>query len=275
VLLGLAAVHAEQLDTQLAPIAVWDGGPGDGLGDTLSCVERWRVLGYVYEIIELDKILRKELPELITTSMQAVSSPRTESQVRVGDVPLKIVAIMFADAKGFSKLTEEQVPLFVQQFLGMVGEMVHAMDESGQRPPAVMNTWGDGLFFIFEDVTEAARFALNLCDRVRNINWANRGLEGLTVRIGLHAGPAQPITDPVTGRPNFIGTNISHAARIEPITPPNEVYASQHFAALAALDRANAFKCEYVGQTPLAKDFGTYPIYVVVHRVPPRRGDLK
>ena len=83
----------------------------------------------------------------------------------------------------------------------------------------------------------------------------------------MHAGPAYPFTDPVTQRPNFIGTHVSQAARIEPITPPNQVYASQHFAALAAVVPTRTFHCEYVGQTPLAKDFGTFPMYVVRRRV--------
>ena len=93
------------------------------------------------------------------------------------------------------------------------------------------------------------------------------GTPELGVRIGLHAGPAYPFTDPVTQRPNFIGTHVSQAARIEPITPPNQVYASQHFAALAAVVPTRTFHCEYVGQTPLAKDFGTFPMYVVRRRV--------
>jgi len=129
-----------------------------------------------------------------------------------------------------------------------------------------MNTWGDGLFFIFENVTDAAEFGLGLCERVREINWTELGLPDLGVRIGLHAGPAYPITDPVTQRPNFFGTHISQAARIEPITPPNQVYASQNFATLAAVERTRKFNCDYVGQTPLAKGYGTFPTYVLRRR---------
>jgi hypothetical protein len=45
------------------------------------------------------------------------------------------------------------------------------------------------------------------------------------------------------------------------------VYASQHLAALAALDPTRTDNCEYVGQKPLAKDFGYFPMYVVRRRV--------
>jgi hypothetical protein len=57
------------------------------------------------------------------------------------------------------------------------------------------------------------------------------------LRIALHAGPVYSCIDPVTGNPNYIGSQVSHAARIEPVTPPGQVYASQAFAALAAAQR--------------------------------------
>jgi class 3 adenylate cyclase len=67
---------------------------------------------------------------------------------------------------------------------------------------------------------------------------------------------------------NYIGAHVSHAARIEPIAPPGEVYASGAFAALSRSEGVGGFRCSYVGQTPLAKGHGTFPTYVV-H---PRRG---
>jgi class 3 adenylate cyclase len=85
----------------------------------------------------------------------------------------------------------------------------------------------------------------------------------LNLRIALHAGPAYACTDPVTRAPNFIGTHVSRAARIEPITPPGQVYASQAFAALAEAQGVTEFTCDYVGQTPLAKKYGTFPTYHV------------
>jgi len=56
---------------------------------------------------------------------------------------------------------------------------------------------------------------------------------------------------------------VSRAARIEPITPPGQVYASEAFAALAAACGAKNFTCDYVGQTPMAKGYGTLPTYHV------------
>ena len=56
------------------------------------------------------------------------------------------------------------------------------------------------------------------------------------------------------------------AIAIEPITPPGQVYASEAFAALSAVRCPDSFVCEYVGQTPLAKSYGTFPAYHVRRR---------
>jgi class 3 adenylate cyclase len=77
----------------------------------------------------------------------------------------------------------------------------------------------------------------------------------------LHAGPAYEFDDPITGNRTYSGTHVSRAARIEPITPRGQVYASESFAALAAARGSEHFVCDYVGQTPMAKGYGTLPTY--------------
>jgi class 3 adenylate cyclase len=125
------------------------------------------------------------------------------------------------------------------------------------------NTWGDGLYFVFSSVSDAGQFALDLRDGVASTDWPTKGLPSLNLRIGLHAGPVYACTDPVTLRANYIGAQVSRAARIEPITPTGQVYASQYFAALAAAEGVKEFRCDYVGQTSMAKKYGVFPTYVV------------
>jgi class 3 adenylate cyclase len=105
---------------------------------------------------------------------------------------------------------------------------------------------------------------------VQGTQWAALGLPQRTsLRIALHAGPVYEIVDAVTGRPGFAGTHISRAARIEPVTPPGQVYVSEAFAALLALDDAHReFFCEYLGSVPLAKDYGRLRTYRLNWRVP-------
>jgi class 3 adenylate cyclase len=262
ILHGLASMRAEQLETRFVPLAVWDGQPGDRVGGTGGTVERWRKLGLEVEIIDLSEILSRECPDLTRNS---AISPRVFSDEASKTQPefiSEIRALLFADVEGFSRLTDEEVTGFVQHFLGLVGELI---GESALKP-LMKNTWGDGLYFVFSNVRDAGRFALELRDRVRDTDWRAKGLSSLSLRIGLHAGPVFLCTDPVTQRASFIGTQVSRAARIEPVTPAGQVYASQAFAALAAAERVQEFRCDYVGQTPMAKKYGVFPTYAVLRR---------
>jgi class 3 adenylate cyclase len=167
---------------------------------------------------------------------------------------------LFADVAGFSKLNEDQMPAFIHNFLGIVAA---TLDRSGTAP-IKRNTWGDGLFLAFEEIGDAGRFALDLNDRVRSIDWAASGLpKNLGLRTALHVGPVYLCTDPVTRLPNCIGTHVSHTSRIEPVTPTNEVYASEAFAALWVAQVVNEFTCRYVGHLHLAKQYGVHATYHV------------
>lgn len=152
------------------------------------------------------------------------------------------------------------MPCFIEEFLRAVAEI---LDRGGFRT-VKRNTWGDGLFLAFDKIAHAGRFALDLCECVRTTDWETKGLpKNLGVRTALHAGPVYLCIEPITGLPNCIGTQVSHAVRIEPITPVNEVYASETFAALTAGEGITEFVCRYVGHVPLAKDYGIHATYHV------------
>jgi class 3 adenylate cyclase len=231
------------LDTELTALAVWDGRPGDGAGGTATMVDAWRARGWKHEII----------------SVGGGSTSRRRSR-RTRDTTQKITALLFGDVVRYSTLTEQQIPIFVRDFMGTVGKL---LDETRDRP-IYRNTWGDGLYLVFDRVAAAGRFALELRDRIEANDWSRRGLpRDMTFRLALHAGPTFAVRDPVTRKTNYTGAHVSRAARIEPITAPGQVYASRQFAALAAAEEIPDFLCEYVGQIPLAKKFGTYPVYHV------------
>jgi hypothetical protein len=95
-------------------------------------------------------------------------------------------------------------------------------------------------------------------------DWTRYGLpKELSIRTALHAGPVYLCQDPLTNRPNCIGTNVSHTARLEPSTPVNQVYASFEFAAMTAMLGITEFSCHYVGHKDWAKNYGVYPTYHV------------
>lgn len=265
---GLAKMRSEQLDTELVPLAVWNGKPSNDLGGTASVIQHWRKWGYEVEVIDLESILQQQsftLPirsedDPTTCNLEASSPPAPASSL---ESSRQIMALLFADAVNFSKLAEDQIFPFMHHFLGAVAGLI----ARSPHKPVMKDTWGDGLYFVFLTVQEAGRFALDLCDIIQSTDWSAKGLpETLNLRIALHAGPVYRIIDPITGKINYTGTHVSHTARIEPITPPGKVYASQAFAALASSEGISEFTCDYVGQTPWAKTYGTFPTYHVRRR---------
>jgi class 3 adenylate cyclase len=255
VLAGLATLRATQLYGRLRGLTVWDLDTGY-VGGTGSTVSDWLRRGVPVARFSP----RIEEPEL-TTLTPAQGFGGAEELMR--SRRQKIIGMLFADAVGFSKLAESQIPLFVERFLGGVRTV---MDRQGQAP-LTSNTWGDGLYFTFDAVMQASEFALALSDFVNATDWAAQGLPpDMSLRIALHAGPAFEVTDPVTQRVGFTGSHVSRAARIEPVTPPGTVYCSEAFAALVALEQDAAYHCEFVGNLPFAKNFGVFPTYSLKRR---------
>lgn len=258
ILHGSASERAEQLGVELMYMAVWDKKPGDGPYGTADTVKRWRSAGNRVEIIDQEEILRCECPDVST---KRAARPRAKRQPKKRpEFSPEIVSMLFADAKGFSRLSEAQVPLFVRHFWGLVGQML----ENSSHAPINCNTWGDALYFVFSKVRDAGQFALELSDRVSSTDWLAKGLQSeMALRMGLHAGPAYACIDPVTARKNYVGAHVSRAARIEPVTPPGAIYVSQYFAALAKAEQVREFQCDYVGQMSMAKGYGSFPLYVL------------
>jgi class 3 adenylate cyclase len=115
---------------------------------------------------------------------------------------------------------------------------------------------------VFGSVRDAGHYALELSNLVTGTDWAARGLpNGLNIRIALHCGPVYCGRNPVTGSPLYTGPHTSRTARIEPVTPPGQVYASSAFAAVAASMAVDGLSMQYVGRMPLAKGYGLLGLY--------------
>lgn len=257
VLQGLAQVRAQELDTALTGLALWDGKPGDGSGGTASAVDRWLRSGLALEVVD----------PLAPALLPPARKPARRKAPKVEKGHTHVMAMLFADAVHFSKLKEAQVPVFVREFLGAIARVLK------RYPSAVVkNTWGDGLYVVFKSIKDAGLFALDMAELITATRWSRFGLPStLNARIALHAGPVYRCRDPIIGQISYIGTHVSRTARIEPITPPGQVYASQAFAALAAVEGVAEFRCEYVRQAELAKNYGSFPTYLVRREARARR----
>lgn len=261
---GLAGMRARELQTGLVPMAVWDEQPGDGPGGTESIVRHWGGLGHGVEVIRIDEILREQLPQQAMARRPAAQATCEKGAKAGQELAPEIMSVLFADLDDFGRLTEAEIINFVQEFIGGVGQLI----ANSAHPPEISNTWGDAVFLVFSSPRAAGQFALELNRFANETDWRTRGLPpDLRLCIGLHAGPVHPCTGPVTGGADCFGTHVTHAARIMPIAPPGQVYASQAFAALAAAEGVTEFACEYVGEQPLPREPGTHPTYHVRARV--------
>lgn len=253
---GLARIFARSLDLEITPLAVWDGFAG-APGGTGSFVRYWRGHKVPVKVVRIESKPPSLLARSETFETGDNDDDEFEAWVRASGRQ-EIKAIMFADVVGYSKLPETVIPKYVAQFNQRVSRL---MADSSSAPVNV-NTWGDGLFFVFNGVEDAGRFALDLRDLVVKTDWVELGLpRQLTIRIGVHAGPVYVNFDPVVREISFTGAHVSRAARIEPITHEGEVFTSEEFAALAAADQSKGFSCDLVGTTALAKSYGLFRVY--------------
>ena len=262
VLDGLATLRAAQYETGLVHLAVWNGLPGDGQGGTQDSVARWKSRGNQVHVVnprDFDDGPPNPVPE-IAAPATPVHATDSGSAGTVAGVTSEIRAMIFTDVKHFSQLNEQQLPGFLRDFMGTIATLVR----NTNPPPLFQNTWGDGLFFVFAGVGEAARFAVRLRDRVAAIDRKACGLPpDLNLRIALHAGPVFRFQDQFIAKSNYLGSHVNRTARIEPVTPEGRIYATDLFAALCTLDAPGQFRFDYAGNVPLAKNFGRFAMYDV------------
>jgi TolB-like protein/Tfp pilus assembly protein PilF len=142
----------------------------------------------------------------------------TEVQKEIG---LEIGHVLFIDIVGYSKLLNEEQ----QERLNQLTEIVlattpvrEATDEQLVRLPT-----GDGVALVFHhSAEEPARCALEIAEALQKH-------PELSVRMGIHSGPVNKVTD-VSGRTNLAGAGINVAQRVMDCGDAGHILLSQHVA---------------------------------------------
>lgn len=251
---GMALLRAEQMATEPIMLAVLEAGGDTKPGGTEDTISRWRASGKPAEIIDLANVRTNTDSATRATERAA----HADAAAPAAHPRREIRAMLFADVVGFSKLREEAAPSFFVEFLGQVADVI----KHSTPRPASCNTWGDGLFIVFDSVTGAADFSLRLRDMVVRNDWGRVGLPPDTnIRIALHAGPVYRAHDPIIEKDNYFGSHVNRAARIEPVTAPGSVFVSEQTACLLAARGIEAFACDYLGVMDFAKKFGSGALY--------------
>jgi len=262
VIMGKALLRSSMLETDPVLVAVWDPKSSAATGGTSDFVQTWESKNLPMHIIDITKIDRTGIT--IETDRPAPLKPDESISVpSFNNVSRVLKVMLFADLVGFGSLKEEQFPFYISSFLTKFAENL----KESKFKPHFMNTWGDAIYFVFNDPVAAAEYALELKDFIADTQWEDYNLPAdLNIRIGLHVGPVFSAKEPLLNRMNYFGRHVNWAARIEPITNPGNVYASEQLAAMLMARSDHELEVRYVGIIVLPKKFGKYPIYLVKRR---------
>jgi tetratricopeptide (TPR) repeat protein len=256
-----ALLQAQQLNLDLVALAVWNGKPGFGRGGTASFIEFWnrdfhKPLGQTkpkLEIIRVDSLLRDQGPiQEITTEPAIPPDPAAGTD---SNVQQDFRAILVGNVVGFENLTEEQLPLFHEHFLGAAARLL----DSTRDAPMAVNAWGNGFSIIFEEVDQAGRVALHLRESLEpppggTAEWLQYGLPAdLGISITLHAGPVFSMFNPLIRQIAFIGRNVDLAGWLQSVTQKGEILTTEAFAVLGTTGAPTDFFCEYIGSRSLPR----------------------
>ena len=253
ILTGLAALQARSLDLELRPLALWDGVPAGLNGGTASVVAEWRERGFLPHVISLPaSVPAGALPAL---PPDPASSPVGPPAVTL---PQEIKVLVLAEVVNFRKVSESQLPAFVEHVRRLVGGVVSG---SGVAPESV-DVAGGSFQFMLGSLAGAARLALDLRDALGRRPWVEFGLPAdLALRVAVHAGPVFAFIDPVTGRLSCLGSHLVRAQHVLPTVAGGQVYVSQEFAALCGAERLPGIDLEFLGRLPTTRMFEEAPLY--------------
>jgi class 3 adenylate cyclase len=280
VLTGMGRLRAQVLDTRMRGLAIVQPESVAVPGGAVSVLGLWHKLAIAIEYVPLSGSgAATGASDASTNGIAASLSGAASANGIAAGTPAvtldpaepaftpqhgqshAIRSLMFVDVVGYTQLSEDHIPNYVSGFLGAVAGLNRRTTHCFEH----IESSGDGFYAVFTDAVDAGLYALELIELVRSTDWSRHGLpENFNVRIALHCGPVYCGRDPITGNPIYTGPHTSRAARIEPITPPGQVYASSAFAAVAAAGGVDGLDMRYIGNIPLAKDYGSLGLYHIL-----------
>jgi len=254
---GAAVLRARELEAEPLLLAVVDEASQRRSGGSVDMLASWQALGFRAECIDISAA-RSTYGGTLRADSTDPPPPVPAAAVRTVALRREVRTMLFADMVGYSRLSEEDTPSFLAHFLGAIADIVAQF----AVPPDFVNTWGDGLFMVFNEVADGAKFALQLRDSVARCDWPAHGLpQGTSIRIGMHTGPVFHAFDRLIGRDNYFGSHVIRAARIEPVVAPGAIYVSAELAFTLATQGSREFATDYLGNVPLAKGHGSGILY--------------
>lgn len=245
VAIGETLNQARALEADAHQLAVWDGLDPALEAGTAHDLATWARTGHASHIVSVG------------------GRPLGRRPAQSAELRREVRAALFGDLSEFSRLHDEHFPAFVGVVMAAIGRV---LDEQADHV-LFRNSWGDGIFVVASDAASGAEIGLRIQEELSDLDLESLLLPGdLRMRLSGHVGPVLALPDPVRGGDGYMGRELTRAARIEPKTPPGEVYVTRAFAGLLALEAEAKVAAEYVGHITTAKGFETLPMYVLRRR---------
>jgi class 3 adenylate cyclase len=152
------------------------------------------------------------MPEFAT--LFATEAPASGVELRVGHI-----ALLFSDLTGstalYEKVGDARAFAIVEDHFRLMGKVVE------KHGGGVVKTMGDAVMASFPTLADALVAGLEMVD----VHDAKHGELGLSVKIGVHAGPCLAVR--ANERLDYFGTTVNVAARLQAQAGPSQVVLTE------------------------------------------------
>jgi hypothetical protein len=238
-LTAAAASMASAADWPLLPIAVWDGLPAAGPGGTADSVALWTSAGLPVKILNPLAPARDEVRE--PSAPAPASRPFGSIYAAHPDgVGSQIAVLLALHVGGYEDLPDSGFIALDRDVFGGVADLLAERAWS----TSCQGAFGDYIF-PWASTSQAGSAALEILDELER----GAARHGLNVRFSLclHVAPMQTVVNPLLHIYSLEGRAAVALSRWTRRLPSGVVHATDRFAHLAALDKANGFHCSHVG----------------------------
>ena len=133
-----------------------------------------------------------------------------------------VLTIMFTDIQGFTNITEIRGDEFANK-LRHAHDSILTNEITKDQAGIVVKHIGDAVMAVFSEPTAAIKAALEIQEKLNDINQFDSLEEKLLVRIGLHLGQ---VTIENQMRPDIFGRHVNRCSRIEGAADGGQVFVS-------------------------------------------------
>jgi class 3 adenylate cyclase len=133
-----------------------------------------------------------------------------------------VLTVMFTDIKGFTELTEQKGEQYASEFRSRHDEILTEVIET-DGAGLIIKFIGDAVMAVFSEPSVAVERALQIQQRLAELNASQQFSEPMKVRIGLHIGQVSVAN---TLQADVFGRHVNRAARIESLADGGQIYLS-------------------------------------------------